>query len=100
MTSSPGPSWTPAITAAAPPRRPWTSLSRDQLGPIAVEFADRQVTEISCYARGIHYLFPQVQTVIDIGGQDSKVVAVGPGGRPLDFAMNDECAAGTGRFKE
>jgi predicted CoA-substrate-specific enzyme activase len=83
-------------------------LSRDQLdsivatgyGRVAVEFADRQVTEISCYARGIHYLFPQVQTVIDIGGQDSKVVAVGPAGRPLDFAMNDKCAAGTGRFLE
>ena len=69
-------------------------------GRVAVDFADRQVTEISCYARGIHYLFPQVQTVIDIGGQDSKVVAVGPGGKPLDFAMNDKCAAGTGRFLE
>jgi predicted CoA-substrate-specific enzyme activase len=69
-------------------------------GRVAVAFADRQVTEISCYARGIHHLYPQVQTVIDIGGQDSKVVAVGPGGRPLDFAMNDKCAAGTGRFLE
>ena len=83
-------------------------LSRDQLDPIvatgygriAVEFADEQVTEISCYARGIHHLYPEVQTVIDIGGQDSKVVAIGPGGRPLDFAMNDKCAAGTGRFLE
>ena len=45
-------------------------------------------------------MYPDVQTVIDIGGQDSKVVAVGPGGRPLDFAMNDKCAAGTGRFLE
>jgi predicted CoA-substrate-specific enzyme activase len=85
-----------------------TDLARDQLdsivatgyGRISVEFADRQVTEISCYARGIHHLYPEVQTVIDIGGQDSKVVAVGPGGRPLDFAMNDKCAAGTGRFLE
>lgn len=83
-------------------------LSREQVGPIvatgygriAVEFADHQVTEISCYAKGIHYLFPQVRTVIDIGGQDSKVVAVGPAGKPLDFAMNDKCAAGTGRFLE
>jgi predicted CoA-substrate-specific enzyme activase len=84
------------------------SLERGQLGPIvatgygriAVEFADQQVTEITCYARGIHYLFPHVQTVVDIGGQDSKVVAIGPGGRPMDFAMNDKCAAGTGRFLE
>ena len=83
-------------------------FSRDQLdfvvatgyGHVAVEFTDRQVTEISCYARGIHHLYPEVQTVIDIGGQDSKVVAVGPRGRPLDFAMNDKCAAGTGRFLE
>jgi len=83
-------------------------LSRSDVGPVvstgygrtAVEFAGRQVTEISCYARGIHHLFPQVQTVIDIGGQDSKVVAVGPSGRALDFAMNDKCAAGTGRFLE
>ncbi len=83
-------------------------LSRERVGPVvatgygrnAVDFADQQVTEISCYARGIHYLFPQVGTVIDIGGQDSKVVAVGPGGKPLDFAMNDKCAAGTGRFLE
>ncbi len=85
-----------------------SGLVRDQLDPIvatgygrvAVEFADSQVTEISCYARGIHHLYPKVQTVIDIGGQDSKVVAIGPGGRPLDFAMNDKCAAGTGRFLE
>ena len=85
-----------------------SGLARDQLEPIvatgygrvAVEFADTQVTEISCYARGIHYLYPEVQTVIDIGGQDSKVVAVGPKGKPLDFAMNDKCAAGTGRFLE
>jgi len=69
-------------------------------GRMAVEFAERRVTEISCYARGIHHLFPQVRTVVDIGGQDSKVVAVGPGGRALDFAMNDKCAAGTGRFLE
>jgi predicted CoA-substrate-specific enzyme activase len=85
-----------------------SGLARDQLEPIvatgygrvAVEFADTQVTEISCYARGIHYLYPEVQTVIDIGGQDSKVVTVGPKGKPLDFAMNDKCAAGTGRFLE
>jgi len=49
-------------------------------GRVAVEFAHQQVTEISCYARGIHHLYPHVQTVVDIGGQDSKVVAVAPGG--------------------
>jgi len=85
-----------------------TDLARDQLdcivatgyGRVAVEFADQQVTEISCYARGTHHLHPEAHTVIDIGGQDSKVVAIGPRGKPLDFAMNDKCAAGTGRFLE
>ncbi len=85
-----------------------SGLSREQLGPIvatgygriAIEFATQQVTEISCYARGMAYLFPDVRTVIDIGGQDSKVIAVGKNGKAVDFAMNDKCAAGTGRFLE
>ncbi len=83
-------------------------LAREQLGPvvatgygrISVDFAGRQVTEISCYARGMAHLFPDVRTVIDIGGQDSKVIAVGKNGRAVEFAMNDKCAAGTGRFLE
>jgi predicted CoA-substrate-specific enzyme activase len=83
-------------------------LTREQLGPvvatgygrIAIDFAEQQVTEISCYAKGVAYLFPEVSTVIDIGGQDSKVIAVGKNGRAVDFAMNDKCAAGTGRFLE
>lgn len=65
-----------------------------------VPFADLQVTEITCHARGAHFLFPETHTVIDIGGQDSKVIKVGPSGRVLDFVMNDKCAAGTGRFLE
>ncbi len=69
-------------------------------GRIAIDFASKQVTEISCYARGVSHLFPDVRTVIDIGGQDSKVIAVGRNGRAIDFAMNDKCAAGTGRFLE
>jgi predicted CoA-substrate-specific enzyme activase len=62
--------------------------------------ADKRVTEITCHAIGATYLFPEVGTVIDIGGQDSKVIHVGRGGKVLDFAMNDKCAAGTGRFLE
>jgi predicted CoA-substrate-specific enzyme activase len=65
-----------------------------------VPFADVQITEITCHARGAHFLFPETHTVIDIGGQDSKVIRVGPLGRVLDFVMNDKCAAGTGRFLE
>ena len=62
--------------------------------------ADREVSEITCQARGMAHLFPAARTVIDIGGQDSKVMRVLPGGRVADFAMNDKCAAGTGRFLE
>ncbi len=58
------------------------------------------VTEITCHARGIRHLYPACQLLIDIGGQDSKVIRLGEGGRVLDFAMNDKCAAGTGRFLE
>jgi predicted CoA-substrate-specific enzyme activase len=69
-------------------------------GRVQVPGADRTVTEITCHARGAHYVCPRVHTVIDIGGQDSKGISVGPGGKVLDFVMNDKCAAGTGRFLE
>jgi predicted CoA-substrate-specific enzyme activase len=65
-----------------------------------VPLADRKFTEISCHALGAYYLFPDTGTVIDIGGQDSKVIRVGEGGKVVDFTMNDKCAAGTGRFLE
>ena len=69
-------------------------------GRISVPFADKKVTEISCHALGAYKLFPDTRTVVDIGGQDSKVIRVGQGGKVLDFTMNDKCAAGTGRFLE
>lgn len=62
--------------------------------------ADAQITEISCHAKGTYFLFPKARTVIDIGGQDSKVIRVGEEGYAEDFVMNDKCAAGTGRFLE
>lgn len=65
-----------------------------------VEFGDLSVTEISCHADGVHHLFPEVRTVIDIGGQDSKAISLDDGGSILNFRMNDRCAAGTGRFLE
>ncbi len=65
-----------------------------------VRFADFRITEISCHAAGVARLFPEVRSIVEIGGQDSKVIRLGPGGRVLDFAMNDRCAAGTGRFLE
>ena len=69
-------------------------------GRINVPFADKQITEISCHARGVGYLLPEVRTVIDIGGQDCKGIKLNDNGQAVDFVMNDKCAAGTGRFLE
>jgi predicted CoA-substrate-specific enzyme activase len=65
-----------------------------------VPTADARITEITCHAKGAAVLFPGVRTVIDIGGQDSKVIRVDNDGGVADFVMNDKCAAGTGRFLE
>jgi predicted CoA-substrate-specific enzyme activase len=65
-----------------------------------IRFADRTITEITCHAVGVHHVWPEARTVVDIGGQDSKVVRLGADGAVEDFAMNDRCAAGTGRFLE
>jgi predicted CoA-substrate-specific enzyme activase len=67
-------------------------------GRYRVTFGNFQVTEISCHARGAVHLFPRTRTVVDMGGQDTKAIRVGPAGEILDFCMNDKCAAGTGRF--
>ena len=64
------------------------------------DLADAVISEIKAYGLGAYHLYPDVGTVLDIGGQDSKVIRVGPGGRVLRFEMNDRCAAGTGRFLE
>ncbi|MDR2422002.1 MAG: acyl-CoA dehydratase activase, partial [Deltaproteobacteria bacterium] len=73
-------------------------------GRVAMSFphvGNQIVTEISCHAMGVHYLDPEVRTIIDIGGQDSKSIKVDPdSGRVVSFVMNDKCAAGTGRFLE
>jgi len=69
-------------------------------GRLYYQAADREVSEITCHARGARFLRPDARTVIDIGGQDSKAILLGPNGRVADFAMNDKCAAGTGRFLE
>lgn len=68
-------------------------------GRLNVPFADRQITELSCHAKGIFTLFPNVRTAIDIGGQDAKGMKI-INGELVDFVMNDKCAAGTGRFLE
>ena len=68
-------------------------------GRVSVPYADATVTEISCHGRGVSRLFGRDCTVIDIGGQDTKIIGL-KGGKVLDFRMNDKCAAGTGRFLE
>ena len=67
-------------------------------GRYRVTFGDLQVTEISCHGRGAVHMFPATRTVVDMGGQDTKAIKVGPSGDIVDFCMNDKCAAGTGRF--
>lgn len=65
-----------------------------------IRIADTTITEITCQAAGVHHLVPDVKTIIDIGGQDSKLLRLDDSGKVRDFAMNDRCAAGTGRFLE
>ena len=78
-----------------------SNLKKSEIGKIystgygrnIVPFADKVISEISCHARGVNYLFPQARTVIDIGGQDSKVILIDKNGKVSDFIMNDRCAA-------
>ena len=69
-------------------------------GRTAISDGDKSITEITCHARGAHFLDPKVRTVVDIGGQDSKVIRLNEDGSVKNFVMNDKCAAGTGRFLE
>ncbi|PKL23563.1 MAG: activase [Spirochaetae bacterium HGW-Spirochaetae-3] len=65
-----------------------------------VPFADENISEISCHAMGVHVVDPSVKSILDIGGQDVKGIAIDADGTVLNFAMNDKCSAGTGRFFE
>lgn len=69
-------------------------------GRLKVAFANENISEITCHGRGAQWLCPSVRTVIDIGGQDCKVISIDERGRVVEFGMNDKCAAGTGRFLE
>ena len=82
---------------------PWERISyivATGYGRLQVPFAQFHVTEITCHARGASHLFPDVRTVLDVGGQDCKAIRLDENGRLLDFFMNDKCAAGTGRCLE
>jgi len=65
-----------------------------------IPFANSNISELSCHGRGAHWVIPSIRTVIDIGGQDCKAIRVDERGNMLNFAMNDKCSAGTGRFLE
>jgi len=69
-------------------------------GRVSQKFADKTVTEITCHGKGGYYLNNNIRTIIDIGGQDSKVISLNESGEVVDFVMNDKCAAGTGKFLE
>ncbi|MDR2801540.1 MAG: acyl-CoA dehydratase activase [Desulfovibrio sp.] len=69
-------------------------------GRMSYPDADKQITEITCHAAGVHFLLPEARTIIDIGGQDAKVIRLGRDGSVENFVMNEKCAAGTGRFLE
>ena len=69
-------------------------------GRVSIDFADKEITEITCHGKGAHFLNSDIRTILDIGGQDSKVIKLDRDGNLSDFLMNDKCAAGTGRFLE
>jgi len=81
-------------------RKDVTAIVATGYGRNAITLADTTITEITCHAAGVHHLVPEAMTVIDIGGQDSKLLRLDASGKVRDFAMNDRCAAGTGRFLE
>ena len=69
-------------------------------GRVNIPFAQHTVTEISCHAKGNHWLFPETRTILDMGGQDCKTIRCNEKGNVTNFTMNDKCAAGTGRYLE
>ncbi len=69
-------------------------------GRVVVPFADQNITEITCHARGAHFFTPTVRTILDMGGQDCKAIRCDERGKVKNFLMNDKCAAGTGRSLE
>jgi predicted CoA-substrate-specific enzyme activase len=89
-----------ALACAGLVREDIDALVTTGYGRTAIQEGDQSITEITCHARGAHFLDPKVRTVVDIGGQDSKVIRIDENGAVVNFVMNDKCAAGTGRFLE
>ncbi len=82
------------------PKADITAIISTGYGRASIEFADKAMTEIICHGAGAYFMNPGVQGVIDVGGQDSKAILLDKNGNIENFAMNDKCAAGTGRFLE
>jgi predicted CoA-substrate-specific enzyme activase len=89
-----------ALMKASISKEEVSSIVATGYGRLNIPFANKNITEISCHAKGVLNYFPDTKTVIDVGGQDSKVIKLDQSGNPVDFLMNDKCAAGTGRFLE
>ena len=89
-----------ALRQAGLERKDLTATVTTGYGRSAIQIGDKSITEITCHAKGAFFLEPSVRTIIDIGGQDSKVIRLDEAGNVVNFVMNDKCAAGTGRFLE
>lgn len=87
-----------ALAKAGMERKQIARIVTTGYGRAYIESGDESITEITCHAKGAHYLNPNVRTIIDIGGQDSKAIRIDENGAVQNFLMNDKCAAGTGRF--
>ncbi len=87
-----------ALDCAGVPESALNCIVGTGYGRVSLPIFDRKVTEITCHARGAYHLFPDTGTLLDIGGQDCKVISLDAHGGVVDFVMNDKCAAGTGRF--
>ncbi|MDD5092926.1 MAG: acyl-CoA dehydratase activase [Dehalococcoidia bacterium] len=89
-----------ALTKAKMKREDIEYLVGTGYGRTKIPFANTNISEITCHGKGAHWLVPSIRTILDIGGQDSKVISLDSEGFVADFVMNDKCAAGTGRFLE
>lgn len=86
--------------AGIDPATPIANTVSTGYGRTGISMSTEDISEISCHARGAFQVNPAVQTIVDIGGQDCKVISINKKGRVVDFQMNDKCSAGTGRFFE
>ncbi len=99
-TSGPSRALQETLSAAGIERSDISKLVVTGYGRMTFPDADEQISEITCHAKGVHFLVPNARTIIDIGGQDAKVIKLDNQGYVSNFVMNEKCAAGTGRFLE